>query len=138
MQTFVPRGIDLVTAFGEMDYRRLGKQRVEAKQIILALTEDDYGWKNHPAVRMWDGYVGGLACYGWLCCTAWIDRGYNDSLLPFFDDWCGREPIAFPAWLDDDRVAYTHRSALVRKDPGYYVPLYGDLPHVDYLWPVSA
>lgn len=36
-----------------LDYRRLGKQRVETWQVLLALGGKSKGWVNHPAVRMW-------------------------------------------------------------------------------------
>ena len=39
-----------------LDYRRLGKQRVEAYQIWRALKGITKGWRNHPAARAWEGY----------------------------------------------------------------------------------
>ena len=33
----------------------VGKQRVEALQVLRALVRPVYGWKHHPAVRMWVG-----------------------------------------------------------------------------------
>jgi hypothetical protein len=50
MQTFLP-----YSSFEEsariLDYRRLGKQRVEAWQILRSLDGITKGWSNHPAVR---------------------------------------------------------------------------------------
>jgi hypothetical protein len=57
MQTFLP-----YYSFEEsakcLDYRRLGKQRVEVYQIINILEGKNKtnGWVNHPAVKMWIGY----------------------------------------------------------------------------------
>ena len=45
-------------------YRRLGKQGVEALQVVRALTRPGYGWQNHPAVRMWRGYEETPGAYG--------------------------------------------------------------------------
>ena len=84
IQTFLPYP-DFTQTARVLDYRRLGKQRVETKQLILALTKPDYGWKNHPAAKMWRGYVPLLAEYGCVVCQEWRDRGYNDTLLPFFE-----------------------------------------------------
>lgn len=54
MQTFLP-----VANFCEsakyLDKARLGKQRVEAMQILSTLSGASRGWINHPAVRMWRG-----------------------------------------------------------------------------------
>lgn len=74
MQTFVPFP-DLRRTAEVLDDRRLGKQRVEALQIIRALTRATYGWKRHPAVRMWEGHVEALALY------AAVHRSHRSSLL---------------------------------------------------------
>lgn len=58
MQTFLPYS-DFRRTARVLDVRRLGKQRVETLQILRALTFDDYGWRNHPAVTMWVGYTCG-------------------------------------------------------------------------------
>ena len=51
MQTFLP-----VTDFEEsarlLDSPRLGKQRVETLQVLLALELPEYGWHSHPVVTM--------------------------------------------------------------------------------------
>ena len=129
-----------------LDSKRLGKQRVEAWQILNILRGVDNegnprkpgGWANHPAVKMWRGYETALAGYGILCCEAWIERGYNDSLLPRFE--AVREgqlqQIEWPPWLLDDVVARSHRSNLIRKDPSHYQPLWPDeTGDLDYVWP---
>ena len=56
MQTFLPYP-DLRASCVVLDDRRLGKQRVETFQILRALTWPEYAWKNHPAVRMWRGFL---------------------------------------------------------------------------------
>ncbi len=63
MQTFLPYP-DFEASARVLDDRRLGKQRVEALQVLRALTRAQYGWKHHPAVRMWAGHEEALAAYG--------------------------------------------------------------------------
>jgi hypothetical protein len=64
MQTFLP-----YASFSEsakaLDYKRLGKQRVECRQILRAL-EHGGGWANHPATRLWRGYETALKAYSLL------------------------------------------------------------------------
>jgi len=59
MQTFLAYP-DYKLSASVLDMKRLGKQRVEAWQIVQALTVPEYGWKNHPAVKMWRGHVPSL------------------------------------------------------------------------------
>ena len=61
MQTFLPYSSFKDTA-KVLDYRRLGKQRVEGMQIIQTI-ENQNGWKNHPIVKMWTPYVPALKQY---------------------------------------------------------------------------
>jgi len=84
MQTFVPEGIDFKLTAIKLDYRRLGKQRVEAWQILNTLTGESQGWRNHPAVKMWQGYDVALAMYGLSMCREWIARGYKDTMFDRF------------------------------------------------------
>ena len=53
MQTFLPYP-DFLDSAQCLDYRRLGKQRVEAMQIhnIVSGKRSTGGWINHPAVKM--------------------------------------------------------------------------------------
>ncbi len=107
MQTFLPYE-DFVASAAVLDDRRLGKQRVETYQILRALTWPAYGWKNHPAVRMWRGFTPALVRYGLDVCDAWEARGRADAtraaLLTFTG---GRVPdlADLPyVWPPSDRV----------------------------------
>lgn len=138
MQTFLPYP-DFATSAKYLDYRRLVKQRVEAKQIYLALTDPTYGWQNHPAVKMWRGHALGVAQYGWHCCVEWHARGYNDSLVLWF---AGKfpDPIPnkydLPAWFGNPEFHRAHQSNLIRKDPIYYRKFWPDVPdNLPYIWP---
>lgn len=141
MQTFLPYP-DLRASCVVLDDRRLGKQRVETFQILRALTWPSYAWKNHPAVRMWRGFVPGLVEYGLESCREWTRRGYADSVAEQLLDWTGgQEPVAapLPPWWGWDALHLSHRSALLRKEPAHYRPLFGDEPDdLPYLWPPAV
>jgi hypothetical protein len=142
VQTFVPYTNNLDNAKA-LDYRRLGKQRVETLQILRALDPESplRGWRSHPAVRMWAGYEGGLARYGLTMVWEWVRRGYVDTR-------CGPQLAAFaaafpdpklPPWWGDDRIHLSHRSNLIRKDAATYAPLFPDVPdNLPYYWPTEA
>ena len=144
MQTFLPWP-DPRESAAALDDRRLGKQRVETFQVLRALTWPSYGWKNHPAVRMWRGFVPGLVAYGLACVDEWRARGRADatraSLLEFtggvepdWDDLHDRGLL--PPWVGDDAVHRSHRSALRRKEPAHYDEPFGDVPDdLPYVWP---
>lgn len=136
MQTFLPYA-DFKQSALVLDYRRLGKQRVEVKQLITAINGESKGWVNHPAAVMWRGYVPALAVYGMVICREWIDRGYKDSLLPYFTSLVlnNNDGLDKPSWVGDARVHLSHQSNLVRKDPIFYRPIFGDVPDdLPYVW----
>jgi hypothetical protein len=142
MQTFLPDP-SYVESARILDYRRLGKQRVECKQILSAIHKGKGGWVNHPATRMWRGHEYQLAVYGATMCHEWLRRGYKDTLLPYFltiidaYDEDGRSPNDVPAWLGDEDFHASHRSNLLRKDPTYYGRFrWTDSPDAPYIWPV--
>ena len=82
MQTFLPyKSFD--ESLKSLDYRRLGKQRVEAMQILNVLLgrTETKGWSNHPITRMWEGYEPSLQLYFNMCVEEWVNRGYNNNML---------------------------------------------------------
>lgn len=140
MQTFLPYP-EYDKSAQVLDYRRLGKQRVEAWQILNAMSTVNR-WSNHPATRMWTGHEIELCKYGISMCKEWICRGYKDNLMERFISAImlfgiqGRA-ISAPPWLGNEDFHASHRSNLLRKNPAYYGK-YGwkeknDLP---YVWPV--
>lgn len=138
MQTFLPYA-DFKRSAQVLDYRRLGKQRVETWQLIRAINGETRGWRNHPAAVMWRDHVPALAVYGKVICEEWIRRGYNDSMLPRFElIISGSEDLQLPAWLGNENFHESHRSNLLRKFPEHYrmhwPELQDDLP---YVWPVD-
>lgn len=135
MQTFLPYA-DFTKSAVCLDMRRLSKQRVEAKQIWLALNDPTYGWQNHPAVKMWRGHKDALAHYGVAICTEWRKRGYNDTLLPWFQlrAWI-LDPCYYPQWRTLE-FCRSHQSNLVRKDAVHYRAYFPDVPDdLPYIWP---
>ena len=139
MQTFLPYP-NFARSAACLDRQRLGKQRVEAKQIYLALTQPAYGWQNHPAVRMWRGHESALLNYGAFICDEWIKRGYADTLKPFFLAAHDRLSPPFgvvPPWLGNPAFHAAHQSNLIRKLPSHYGPLFPGVPdNLPYIWPV--
>jgi hypothetical protein len=145
MQTFLPYP-DFVRSAEVLDVARLGKQRVETLQVLRALELGDYGWRSHPAVLMWRGRTEALVAYGLAVVRAWQARGHADSTYELISEFApqvadltqaelaGRELL--PSWLGDERLHLSHRSALIRKDPDFYRPVFGDIPDdLPYHWP---
>lgn len=144
MQTFLPYSNYAKSAWA-LDNRRLGKQRVEALQILrMLLGETDGGsWRKHPAVRMWEGAEGALAFYGQAMLDEWIRRGFRVEKMPpkMFEGYvCNYNlyPAAAPGWLCRRDFHEAMQSNLIRKDPEHYRPLFGDdVPDdLPYVWPV--
>lgn len=136
MQTFLPFDSFFLSAKA-LDYRRLGKQRVECKQILRALMGETKGWVNHPATKMWKGHEYALCAYAYDICSEWRHRGYNDTLLPYFEDLIYELPICSnPKWLGDKAFHASHRSNLLRKDPVHYSQFgWKEPPDLPYVWP---
>ncbi|MFE0751766.1 MSMEG_6728 family protein [Gordonia sp. NPDC058843] len=145
MQTFLPYP-DFRRSAEVLDQARLSKQRVETLQILRALELFDYGWASHPAVAMWRGHTPALVAYGLACVDVWTSEGRADSTAPmiaeFAPDVAGRTQSdlaamgLMPAWLGDDRVHRSHRSALHRKAPDFYGRAFEDADDaLPYFWP---
>lgn len=133
MQTFLPYP-DFRESAARLDRQRLGKQRVEAWQILRALTGQSSGWRNHPATKMWDGHVDALCAYGRAVCDEWIRRGYRDSMRERFGDCDGPAPD----WVGDPLFHSSHRSNLLRKDSAWYSRFgWTESPDLPYVWPVQ-
>lgn len=131
MQTFLPYP-DFDKSARVLDYRRLGKQRVEAKQILDTLEGTKNGWANHPAVLMWRGYEDALRIYFNVVSEEWQRRGYKHNMGYFAT--CR---AVVPPWIGDEAFHLSHQSNLVRKDSNFYRPLFpGVSPNLEYVWPV--
>ncbi len=144
MQTFLPYPSFERTA-QVLDPRRLGKQRVEALQVLRAQHVPNYGWRHHPVVKMWRGHEDALIAYGVAICRAWIAAGRADTVLEQLEAY-RPEGVAsedelerlelLPPWLGNEAFHRSHRSALVRKDPDWYRGFFPDVPDdLPYVWP---
>ena len=150
MQTFLPFS-DFEASARVLDLKRLGKQRVECIQVLRGLTIPTYGWRHHPAVKMWAGHLEALGRYSFTCCEVWTESGFGDTCAATIGTELAAAGIEvvrtqseleavgeLPLWLGDDDFHRSHRSALVRKDPDFYRPLFPDVPDdLPYVWPTS-
>lgn len=134
MQTFLPLPSFKGSA-AVLDYRRLGKQRVEVYQVLRTLLGFSEGWKNHPCTKMWKGYEGALQCYGLDICEEWVKRGYRDTLTDKIKQF-ETPPFEQPPWITEE-FCNSHKSNLLRKDPVFYGKYNWDVPdNLPYIWPV--
>lgn len=135
MQTFLP-----YPSFEEsakvLDRQRLGKQRIEAAQLLRGLTGTG-GWTNHPASKMWTGHEGMLAVYGAIICREWVSRGYKDAQLNLFEQWLIELPdTGSPIWIGRKSFHLSHQSNLIRKLPDHYRKFFPNVPdNLPYEWP---
>lgn len=136
MITFLPYP-NFKRSVGVLDSRRLGKQRLETKQILQAIRGESVGYNNHPAVAMWQGFEGPLCIYGINACNEWISRGYKDNLIGFFLDSVHEyETCIVPWWVGMGIFHRSHQSNLMRKNPEHYLELWpGVPPDLPYYWP---
>lgn len=148
MQTFLPYPNFAVSAMC-LDRARLGKQRVEARQIQTAVQKLDglipsdgpIGWGNHPAVTMWRGHVLALMLYGDCMIREWVRRGYENTmplmLARTTDDQVAIPAgLVMPAWLGREDIHASHRSRLLMKDPEWYSQFgWTEEPGAEYVWP---
>ena len=142
MQTFLPVA-DFTESAKMLDYKRLGKQRVEGMQLLNAM-QPDYdkkGWLNHPAKIMWEGYEDALKQYVNVMIAEWKKRGYNNT-MKFYD-----VPLDYklPSWIGNDKIHKSHRINLLRKDIEFYSNKFPEesklstfeIESYPYYWPVG-
>lgn len=134
MNVFLPYP-SIIKSVRALDYRRLGKQRVECLQILNVLQGKTKGWGNHPATRMWRGYESALIAYMNACIEEWVRRGYKNT-MPLRKI---RKPIEYPPWFGDRKLHRAYQSNLLRKDKDYYGSMFPGVPDdLPYVWPVSG
>jgi len=134
MQTFLPYD-DFIHSVQVLDYRRLGKQRVETFQVLNVLLErtDTRGWRNHPVTRMWRGYEESLKLYQNITILEWIGRGYKNNMK--MEDVDANQ-LVFPEWFGNTDFHRSHRSNLLRKNFNYYSEFFDEPTDLEYVWPV--
>jgi len=101
---------------------------------------------------MWRGYEEALGRYGLVNVGVWKQLGFADTCADTMRADLAAVGIceirtvpqltaagALPPWLGTEAFHRSHRSALVRKDPGHYRALFPDVPDdLEYVWPVRA
>jgi hypothetical protein len=151
MQTFLPHA-SFKKSLACLDYRRLGKQRTEAFQLLIAIGDQwalkerqwridqglmkdkplKGGWINHPAALMWKRYADALRQYYNDSIDEWTERGYNNTMRKAPIPAC----VEMPRWLTDRHFHASHRSNLLRKDSEYYSQFGWTEPdNLEYVWP---
>jgi hypothetical protein len=142
MQTFLTSAnSDPVEAcretFNMLDNARLGKQRLEAVQIIKNQ------FPNHPATKMWQGHKHALALYASFACIHWRERGKQDTLLPILDGAMrsARSPLVWPWWFGHPAFVRAHQTKLYWKGSPKWVAHLNEMAprhqvmRMPYLWP---
>lgn len=153
----------LVECAKNLDSMRLGKQRVEAYQIINTIEGAD-GWEHHPVVSMWRGHTDALKIYFNHIVREWIDRGYVNNMKLYdvdetqacyyetYFDWdtllttvkkpkLTKKSILFPIWFNWEPFILSHKASLLRKNPEFYAVKFISTPSLDqflgrgYIWP---
>lgn len=114
-----------------LDNKRLGKQRVEAFQLLVALEDpwaleerfkrtgkkETKGWKNHPAALMWKYNIAALKAYYNTSLSVWKLRNFSNTMAEahIFDiEW------EYPSWIGNKEFHLSHQSNLLRKDFNHY------------------
>ena len=132
MQTFLPYK-SFRESLKTLDWRRLGKQRVEAYQVLNVLLgrTTTKGWVNHPITKMWKGYENALKQYLNECIEEGGSRGYNNNMSHEVIEG----DIKYPHWLGNDLFHSSHRANLLRKDNEYYSKFMGNEDSTNpYAW----
>lgn len=145
MITFLPYPDFAMTA-SVLDNKRLGKQRVECRMVLNALTGFNVGWRMHPATVMWEGHLNWLLRYHNAITREWIARGYRHAAWhPFYrivEQYDrGHEHLdrgVYPPWLGMEKLHSSHRAALLAKNPDWYSRFgWTEEPKIEYFWPVK-
>jgi hypothetical protein len=131
MQTFLVYP-DFKEALRCLDPSRLGNQVYREGLTLLR-----GGWSNHPASKMWQGYLPALAQYIWdgLDVLAEREKYYDHHRIEVAKYMI--DPVIMPPWLGNEVLHASHRSNLLRKDSEYYGQFgWTESNDMPYVWPV--
>lgn len=140
MITFLPYS-SFFRSFASLDNKRLMKQRVEAYQLINALLGvptkkgKQSSYINHPAAKMWKGYVEALKLYFNVSLQEVSKRGFKNS-LPAYK--INPKRLKCPWWLGYQPFHNSHKASLLRKDKDWYSKKFTvSKKYVEngYIWP---
>lgn len=138
MQTFLPFP-DFLDSANALDKKRCWKQVIETKQIIDCLEGKTAGWKNHPAVKMWEGHIPLLKYYfNTFLLVAKNNHKINTKYK--YNDCLGiQNQYLYPWWLGKKKFHRAMRARLIEKDRAFYLPLFPKdkgFNNGKYFWPV--
>jgi len=134
--TFLPYP-NYIRSMQSLDYKRLGKQRLECFQIINILEGKPSRWANHPALKMWIGYTDSLKYYCNCCIDEWIKRGYKNTMVKY------ELPSYYenPWWVGDVYFHRAMRARLIEKDKDFYLQKFTSIDEGfnegKYFWPIN-
>lgn len=113
-----------------LDTKRLVKQLLEGRQILQTLVGESQGWRNHPAVKMFDGSEGVLVMYLSAIRDEMEKRGYKwqnnwEVITRITDTYLSKDSWRWntPKWMQHNEfknVVITHRGRLFEKAPHLY------------------
>lgn len=136
-----------------LDRERLGKQRFDCRQVLVALRAARQGrpmsYDHLPTIKLWRGYESALAVYYTLCIREWVARDYTNTMVePYDENWIRRAgedtfldedgtKAALPRWLGDEKLHQSHRNWLSARDNAFYSQLgWGEHDHgAAMYWP---
>lgn len=141
IQTFLPYADFNLTA-SVLDYKRLGKQRLESQDAIVILTNEKPGtmseaqyyyvlkrWKYHVIPKLWYGFIEALKLYFNIISEEWVRRGYKHN-LGFYE--VGK--VKMPKWMGLEEFHSSHRASLLAKNYDYYRRFgWDEEPKIEYL-----
>ena len=137
MQTFLPYS-DIKRSLKCLDDKRLGKQRVEAYQIISAITGRPKldgtpykGWTNHPCTIMWRNNLPLLKHYLNCAIDEWKERGFKNTM----EKESISEELVYPDWFGNPEFHDSHKANLLKKNYEFYSKFkWGVNSELPYLW----
>jgi len=131
MQVFRPY-VDHAASARFLDDKRLGKQRIETKQVLLAilrrsgvLNDGRKGWINHPIVLLYFNngkpYIDDLVGYFYAVIDEWERRGFrNNIVLNDIEPLLGRLESSSGTPVTPT-MAREYRRVLLLKEPCHYL-----------------
>ena len=92
------------------------------------------GWRNHPAVKMWQGHEDALLSYIGAMVYEWKSRGYKSTIYDKAERTYEQalklnlvrdeQPLTMPSWMYDgdllENITSSHRLALLCKNYEWY------------------
>ncbi len=133
MQTFLPLP-DYLQSMRCLDKPRLGNQ-VWREGITLIRG----CWKNHPVSKMWRGHEYHLGLYLLAGVDVLTERGkdYPEIRHKITIEMDKFINTGAPNWLGNDKFHASHRSNLLRKNPGWFNQFgWSEPPDLPYVWPI--